>query len=186
MWPAAALVATFIVFSLWSSWDARRKLRLRLRARWGAPRSEAPDVENIADFFRSHQGDGALDDRTWADLLMDDVFMHLDRTESSVGQQLLYSRLRCARRPESLEAFEALAVRCADDPSLRERAQASLVRLRHSSGYYLHRLVRPDTLTRPWWYGLFPIWTMAIVAALALGFVWHGLFLLAIVGFIVN
>src|SRR5215467_500109 len=186
MWPAAALVAVFIVLSFWSSRDAQRKLRVRLRATWGAPRSEVPDLENIADFFRSHSADTALDDRTWADLLMDDVFMHLDRTESSVGQQMLYSRLRCTARPDSLDAFEALAVRFREDGKLRERAQMSLARLRHSSGYYLHRLVRPDTLTRPWWYGLFPIWTAAIVATLALGVVWHGLLLLAVAGFIVN
>jgi hypothetical protein len=186
MWPAAALVAAFIVFSLWSSQDSRRTLRARLRNRWRTPRSEPPDLENIADFFRSHPTDGALDDRTWADLLMDDVFAHLDRTESSVGQQLLYSRLRCAGRSESLDAFEALVVRFSDDASLRERAQVSLTRLRHSSGYYLHRLVRPDTLARPWWHGVFPFWTAAIVTTLALGFVWHGLLLFAIVGFIVN
>ena len=186
MWPATALVAAFVVFSLWSSQDSRRKLSARLRNRWRTPRPEPPDLENIADFFRSASTGGALDDRTWTDLLMDDVFAHLDRTESSVGQQMLYSRLRCARRSDSLDAFEALVVRFSDDASLRERAQVSLTRLRHSSGYYLHRLVRPDTLTRPGWYGVLPFWTAAIVSALALGVVWHGLFLFAIVGFIVN
>src|SRR5215472_17307928 len=186
MWQVAALVAAFIVFSFWSSQDARRKLRARLRDKWGSPRREPPDLDNIADFFRSHPTDGALDDRTWADLLMDEVFAYLDRTESSVGQQMLYSRLRCARRSDSLDAFEAMVGRFSDDTDLRARAQVSLARLRHSSGYYLHRLVRPDTLTRPWWYGVFPFWTALIVSALALGFVWHGLFLIAIAGFSVN
>src|SRR5215467_13987915 len=120
MWPAAALVATLIVFSFWSSWEAQRKLRVRLRARWGAPRSESSDIDNIADFFRAHPTDGALDDRTWLDLLMDDVFMHLDRTESSVGQQMLYSRLRCAALPDSLAAFEAVAARFGKDAKIRE------------------------------------------------------------------
>jgi hypothetical protein len=186
MWPAVSLISALVLFSLWSSWDARHKLLVRLRDRWGVPRSEAGDLENIADFFRARSTDGALDDRTWADLLMDDVFAHLDRTESSVGQQMLYSRLRCARPAESIAAFEALVTRFGDDTSIRERAQLSLARLRHSSGYYLHRLVRPDTLMRPWWYGLLPIWTAAIVSTLVLGFVWHGLFLIAIAGFIVN
>jgi len=186
MGPAISLIAAFVVFSLWSSWDSRRKLLVRLRGRWGVPRSESSDLENIADFFHSRSTDGTLDDRTWTDLLMDDVFAHLDRTESSVGQQMLYSRLRCARPVESIAAFEALVTRFSDDASIRERAQLSLTRLRHSSGYYLHRLVRPDTLMRPWWYGFFPMWTAAIVSTLVLGFVWHGLFVFAILGFIVN
>src|SRR5215475_1353315 len=158
MGPAISLIAAFVVFSLWSSWDARRKLLVRLRGRWGVPRSESSELENIADFFQSRSTDGTLDDRTWTDLLMDDVFAHLDRTESSVGQQMLYSRLRCARPVESIAAFEALVTRFSDDASIRERAQLSLTRLRHSSGYYLHRLVRPDTLTRPGWYGVLPFW----------------------------
>ena len=186
MSPVFALVVALVALSAWSSWDARRKLLARLRREWGQPRSERADLENIADFFRSHPRDGALDDRTWADLLLDEVFACLDRTESSVGQQILYSRLRGACRPGTLAAFDALAVRFGDDAGVRERAQLRLAQLRHSSGYYLHRLVNPDTLTRPWWYGVFPVWTAAIVTALALGFIWHGLFLFVIAGAIVN
>src|SRR5881394_1453659 len=186
MWPAIALIAAFFAFSVWSSWDARRKLITRLRDRWGLPRSETPDLENVADFFREHPAEVALDDRTWADLLMDDVFAHLDRTESRVGQQMLYRRLRVGGPPRSLDAFEALVARFGDDTAFREQAQSALVRLSHSSAYYLHRLVRPDTLNRPWWYAVFPVWTAAMLTTLILGLVWHGLFLFAIFGLIVN
>jgi energy-coupling factor transporter ATP-binding protein EcfA2 len=186
MWPAIALIAAFVAFSVWSSWDARRKLIARLGDRWGLPRSDTPDLENVADFFREHPADGALDDRTWTDLLMDDVFAHLDRTESRVGQQMLYRRLRGAGPPQSLDAFEVLVARFSDDMAFRAQTQSALVRLSHSSVYYLHRLVRPDTLNRPWWYAVFPVWTVAILTTLILGVVWHGLFVFAIFGLIVN
>jgi hypothetical protein len=186
VWPPLALIVAFVALTAWSSWDARRKLLNRLRRNWRRPRSDRVDLENIADFFRSHTTSAALDDRTWTDLLLDDVFVCLDRTESSVGQQMLYSRLRGARPADSLNAFDALAARFSDDADVRERAQISLARLRHSSGYYLHRLVRPETLTRPRWYGAIPVWTAAIVTALVLGFVWHALFLFVIAGAIVN
>jgi hypothetical protein len=186
MWPAIALVFAFIVFSAWSSWDARRKLVARIRRDWGKPRSDRLDIEAVADFFQSYPADTALDDRTWTDLLMDDVFAELDRTESSIGQQMLYYRLRCAGELRSRDVFETLVERFGADASRRERAEVLLARLRHSSGYYVHRLARPDTLVHPWWYGLFPVWTIAVVATIALGFVWHGLWLLAIAGFAVN
>ena len=149
-------------------------------------RSETPDLENVADFFREHPSDAAIDDRTWTDLLMDDVFAHLDRTESRVGQQMLYRRLRGAGPPQSLDAFEALVARFTDDMAFRAQTQSALVRLSHSSVYYLHRLVRPDTLNRPWWYAVFPVWTAAMLTTLILGVVWHGLFVFAIFGLIVN
>src|ERR1051326_1520494 len=186
MWPAFTVVVAFVVLSAWSSWDARRKLIARIRRDWGKPRSDRLDIEAVADFFQSYPVESALDDRTWTDLLMDDVFAELDRTESCIGQQMLYSRLRCADEPRSLDAFDALVERFVSDASRRERAQLLLARLRHSSGYYMHRLVRPETLMRPWWYAVFPVWTVAVVATISLGFVWHGLWLLAIAGFAVN
>jgi len=185
MWPAFVLIAALLAASAWSSWDARRKLVARLRRNWGHPRGERLDIEGVADFFLSYPSEEAVDDRTWADLLMDDVFAELDRTESSVGQQMLYRRLRGAARSPSLDAFDALAARFGDDAALRERAQIELTRLRHSSAYYVHRLVL-GTLLRPWWYVVFPVWTAAIVVTLMAGIVWHGVLLLAMLGFAVN
>jgi hypothetical protein len=102
----------------------------------------------IADFFRSHTTAPSLDDRTWNDLLLDDVFAYLDRTESCVGQQILYHRLRSAPAPRPLDAFDALIVRMAGDARRRERAQVALARMRDPSGYYVHQLARPDFLDR--------------------------------------
>jgi len=143
-------------------------------------------MESIADLFRCDESRASLDDRTWNDLLLDDVFARLDRTESSVGQQSLYGRLRRAPVPRDLDAFDALVARLTGDVNLRERAQVALARLRHSSGYYLHRLARPDALVRPWWHVVFPLWTAAVLMTLALGFVWHGFFVLAIIGLVIN
>jgi hypothetical protein len=68
-----------------------------------------------------------------SDLLLDDVFAFLDRTESSLGQQLLYHRLRLAAVPRALQAFEALTLWVGGDAPLRERAQGALARLRDPS-----------------------------------------------------
>ena len=185
MWQALALVAAAAALSVWSWSSARQKLRERIRRDWGRPRRERADMDNVADYFRSDAVDGALDDRTWADLLLDDVFAHLDRTESSVGQQILYCRLRCAGQPRSLSAFDALVVQFAHDVDARERAQTQLARLRHSSAYYVHRLAR-GTIVRPAWYAIFPLWTALVALSLALAIVWHGFVLVAILGFGVN
>jgi hypothetical protein len=62
------------------------------------------DLNLIAEYHRSrvtgrppdHARFASLDDRTWSDLDMDAVFASLDRTESTLGQQALYHRLRSA------------------------------------------------------------------------------------------
>jgi hypothetical protein len=157
-----------------------------VREGWGSPRKERADFDGIADFFRSHDaGPDVLDDRTWNDLLLDDVFARLDRTQSAVGQQILYYRLRRAPATPNLTAFDALVEKFAADDALRERMQVALARLRHASGHYIHRLAR-GTIVRPAWYAVFPIWTAALVATLLMSVVWHGLLLVVLLGLSVN
>jgi hypothetical protein len=144
-------------------------------------------MEAVADFYRSHDaGPVTLDDRTWDDLLLDDVFAHLDRTESRVGQQILYYRLRSAPAPRALGAFEALMARVTDDSERREAAQTALARLHDPSGYYVHRLVRPDALDRRAWHAVFPLWSASIIVALLLVPLWPQLILVAPFALVAN
>src|SRR5262245_34766405 len=129
MW-VAVVGAAFAAVSALASWRARTQLLARVRREWGRPRVLKRDFEGIADFFRSQAAGPSLDDRTWNDLLMDEVFVLADRTESRIGQQLLYYRLRQASVPRSFPAFEALIQRAARDSDDRERAQLALARLR--------------------------------------------------------
>ena len=180
-------LSMLVVAPAWMSWRARTRLLVRIRAEWSHPRSRPRDMDAVADFFRSHDAAGAsLDDRTWNDLLLDDVFAHLDRTESSVGQQMLYRRLRSAPAPPSLDAFDALVARAADDAGRRERTQTVLARLGDSSAYFVHRLARPDALDPQPWYVIFPVWSAAVVLMLSLGIVWPPALFAGVFGFVVN
>ena len=77
---------------------------------------------------------------------MDAVFAAIDRTESTVGQQRLYHRLRSAPVAADRDAFESLAVRMASQRALRERAQMRLARLQDPWGYELWWLAQPGSL----------------------------------------
>ena len=114
---------------------------MRIRAEWGRPRQVARKMALIAQYHRARidaaGGHGSLDDRTWDDLNMDAVFAAIDRTESTVGQQRLYHRLRSAPIAADRSAFESLAVRLASQQALRERAQLALARLQDRWGYEL-------------------------------------------------
>src|SRR5262249_16592556 len=106
------LVLALVAIPTWSSWRARVKFRARIREERGHPCERPRDMAAIADLSDA-QGASVetLDKRTWNDLLLDDVFAYLDRTQSSIGQQLLYHRLRSAPSPRALDAFDALTTR---------------------------------------------------------------------------
>jgi MutS-like protein len=182
----ALLGLAFAGVSALVSWRARTRLLARIRREWGSPRVLKRDMHAVADFFRSHAVGPSLDDRTWDDLLLDDIFAFVDRAESSIGQQILYHRLRLASVPRNFPAFEALVSRASRDAAARERAQMALARFRDPAAYYLHRLADPDVLVRRRWHVLFPLSTLAMIGTLTLGFVAPALLFAALIGFIVN
>jgi hypothetical protein len=115
---------------------------------------------------------GSLDDRTWRDLLMDDVFAVVDRTQSTLGQHALYHRLRTVPVGEHLGAFEALVARMSQDPAARERAQLALDRLQDPQGYDIWWLAAPGAVEQRQWYVIFPLLFASTITLAALGPFW--------------
>jgi hypothetical protein len=186
LFPILLLLVLLSLFSAVAAWRTRVRERARLRTEWGGPCDRERDMEAIADFFRAQNAGGdALDDRTWHDLLLDEVFAWIDRGQSRLGQQLLYLRLRSSPAP-SLEAFDALVMRATDDEPRREEAQIALCRLGGASVCYMHRLARHQALQHSTWHVLFPIWSATIVLSLLLAFAWPMLLFSALIAFVVN
>ncbi|MEP6915735.1 MAG: hypothetical protein ABJC89_08810, partial [Acidobacteriota bacterium] len=186
------IVATLIliVTSLVLERQARRRLLARLRDTWGQPVERVRNMGAIGGFHRTRADEspdrGWLDDRTWDDLDLDAVFAVIDRAESTLGQQALYHRLRTAPLGISLDAFESLAGRFADESETRERAQIALARLQDPAGYDLWWLARPGSIeTRPW-HAVFPAICVAMLGSLLLAAVWPGALVIAFAGVAVN
>ena len=158
VWLALAAVGLIAIVHLVR--EARRQRLLQLRADWGIRSPRTHRMEEIAKSHRSRAASRdepmALDDRTWDDLVLDEVFQRIDYTESTLGRFALYHRLRMAHTPESLRAFESLVTRLGVDAAARERAQLALGRLIDPQGYNLWWLARPDAVDVPVWYAAFP------------------------------
>ena len=117
--------------------------------------------------------EASLDDRTWRDLDLDDVFISLDRTASEPGRQYLYHALRTPRlTPEPLAQLERLVQRFAADGDSAERAVGALGRLGDPRSGQLAHLILGELPHRPrlWW--LFPALSISSVTCLALIAVW--------------
>jgi hypothetical protein len=165
----AAVLAVVVAFVLLG---ARRRALEDLRARWGAPRFREHRMDAIAASHESRmtalETHDAIDIRTWNDLLLDDVFVGIDRTESTLGQHALYHRLRTTPSDAQRTAFGALVDRFDRDSGARERAQLALGRLQDPHGYDLWWMARPAAVETPAWYVLFPVLVAVIAILLAL------------------
>src|SRR5215211_5231927 len=98
--PALIAVAGLLAIALAGVIRAGRRRRLLdLQRSWGAPIARERRLDTIAASHAARRAafdTGALDDRTWTDLDLDDVFVAIDRTTSTLGQHALYHRLRMA------------------------------------------------------------------------------------------
>ncbi len=143
----------------------------------------------IAEYHRvrvaQRGADASLDDRTCDDLHLDAVFARLDRTESVVGQQALYHRLRTAPLADHLEAFEALVAHVGGHDELRERLQLALATMDDPAAYHLCALGEEDLRSRPW-HVVFPVLASAMALAIAAVPFWPAAMLVAICGLVVH
>ncbi len=133
--PGLAVAALFFYMAARSSGRAKdRERRRSVEEGWGRPLRRKRDLQGLSKAYEKIGGlwenSFAIDDRTWEDLNMDDVFGKLDRTLTAAGQQVLY---RCLRRPllqlqDLLERNRRIQL-FAEDAEVRRQVRFSLDKL---------------------------------------------------------
>jgi DNA mismatch repair ATPase MutS len=109
----------------------------------------------------------SIDDRTWIDLDLDEVFLKLDRTASQVGRQYLYHLLRTPLHDRAaLGQRDAAASRLAEDAELVARVRGALDPLADDRSAQLVYLMFGTLPARPRFAWLFVLLTVASVASI--------------------
>lgn len=137
-----AVVVLFIQIS--QQIKVKRIQKMKIQRRFG----EIPDMEEVLPIekisvYHKHQGREDVDQVTWSDLSMDQVFQRIDQCDSAAGEAVLYNMLHCtdngqAQWKDLLKYYEEQA-----EP--RKKAEAILISLGKREGlYYLPEYV--DTL----------------------------------------
>jgi hypothetical protein len=116
----------------------RNQVLSALREHWGKPVERHRDLDTCRAFAavtgRSLPATSPLDEHTWRDLDMDELYAHIDRTHSSAGQLVLYALLRSpAREQETLVRRDRIIRLLQQDPHVRETVELALARLGFSA-----------------------------------------------------
>jgi len=95
---AAVVLVLFVYQSYKYNKERKSKILMNLLESWGTRPTREYDYdefENITHYFKHLSTDGeVIDNITWNDLDMDTIFMLLNNTNSSVGEEYLYNLLR--------------------------------------------------------------------------------------------
>ena len=94
----AGLLAAFIIVTLMLGMQERKRSRSKLirslREGFGRPSSKKTSPERYAQipqYYLHHRQGGEIDDITWNDLDLDDLYRVMDNTCSASGEEYLYS-----------------------------------------------------------------------------------------------
>jgi hypothetical protein len=136
-------------------WEGRKaRTKKCLDAIWLGTNEVRRDYDWIPLYFRYRQTDEAntVDDKTWTDLEMEEVFARIDRTTSVIGRQYLYAILRIYNGDNfnlEKQRRNALYSLFRTDKDLREKIQRALYPLHHSDSAYLTTLLYEELPGKP-------------------------------------
>lgn len=176
-------------------WYSARKLKAWLSATWASEgalrRPDDDQLTDIADYWRAvaahSQPEGAVDDITWGDLDMDQVFRVLDRSRAMVGSEVLYALLRQqGTSEEELLQRETLADAFMGDAGLRQRVQLALHPIGYKAFHGASRYLYAAAYQYPPHRWLYPVLGLLPLSLLLLGLLDSRLVIGAIFAFALN
>lgn len=92
------ILIAFVIKSIYDKKNNRLKLMAKLKREWGQiPEEEytSESLKSLSSYYRSIRDDERdVDDITWNDIDMDQIFMLINNTGSAMGEEYLYSVLR--------------------------------------------------------------------------------------------
>ena len=140
----AAFILITLMLGLRERKRTRNKLRAALRSSFGKPpfKKTAPErYAQIPQYYLHHPGDFQIDDITWNDLDLDEMFSQMDSTCSAAGEEYLYyllrtPALRAGDLPFSREQYDWFGEGAHEEERLR--LQEILTGLGHAGRYSLY------------------------------------------------
>jgi hypothetical protein len=124
--------------------------------RWAFAKADAPAA--------------GLDDRTWADLDLDQVIRGVDRLRTTLGRQMLYLRLRLGAQADHRKGLRALTETLGRDRACAGRVKGEIASLNPITGQQFWRVTREGAIPRRGWYAVFPLLSATTVTLLIASF----------------
>ena len=146
----------------------------KLLSEFGNLKSDSFNFENIESYFRKKDNSATfhtLSDKTCNDLDFAELFMFIDRTNSRIGQQYLYNKLRnIPADPIKNISNENLLEEFTNNSDFRVSVQRQLSKLNHREVYYVATLFQDEILRPPKWYFIVPLLSFASALSFVLAF----------------
>lgn len=144
----------------------------KLKVSFGEIKDEYFDFEMIEKYFRNKDTTEVfqiLSDKTCNDLDFEELFCFLDRTNSRIGQQFLYNRLRTiSSSTKHITRNEEIISKLSQDEGFRVEIQRELTQLNDFKAYYVSALFQEKHIHPPKYFFLIKLLSFTSILLLAL------------------
>jgi DNA mismatch repair ATPase MutS len=172
------------------SFNRKKDKNERLKESFGRMKDDSFDFSMIEKYFQNKDHSHAyqvLSDKTCKDLDFDDLYMFMDRTNSRVGQQYLYNKLRTIKLNEQQTSLdEEIIDILSKDSKLRYSIQGKIEKLNNEDAYYIPSLFQEEHIDPPKWFFLARILSFTSALSIILSFIEPIFFIVLIVVFCIN
>ena len=138
----ALFLAAIFMKGAWDSHQATKRFVRKLYEDYGKRPEREYKIERflrIDSYYQKHPQEGQIDDITWNDLNMDEIFKRMNHTLSSTGEEYLYYTLRTPKLSEKeLEHQETIVQYFAEHADERVRIQMLMRTLGGTGNYSLY------------------------------------------------
>ncbi len=165
--------------------NRKKRIKEMLLSEFGNLKTDSFDFVDIESYFRKKDHSAAfqtLSDKTCNDLDFQELFMFIDRTNSKVGQQYFYNKLRNipADSTENIRN-ERLLDEFTNNPDFRVSVQSQLSKLNDREVYHIASLFQDEILKSPKWYFIVPLLSFTSLLSFIMAF-FNPVFFLVILG----
>jgi hypothetical protein len=148
----------------------KKEHKEKLLKAFGQLKEDSFNFELIEKYFNRKASDNnfqMLSDKTCNDLDFDELFMFIDKTNSRVGQQYLYNKLRNIPLFNSDQSKnEQIISDFKTNVEFRLGVQTQLSKLKDFNAFYLTSLFQDEFIKPPKWFFVVPVLSFACVLSL--------------------
>jgi DNA mismatch repair ATPase MutS len=173
-------IAIILIFFIWFKYyeiKNRKDFIKKVKKEWGQIPTKQYDYERLEGigryFLNKTNNEFYIDDTTWNDLDMDSIFMRLNNTNSSIGEQYLYYILRTPEfNKEELEERKRMIDNIQNDEEARVKLQCIYGAIGRTGRYavtdYIYNLAELEPQNKVLEIAMFFLAIVSIIAALTI------------------
>ncbi|MEA5126602.1 MAG: DNA mismatch repair protein MutS [Proteiniphilum sp.] len=168
---------------------SKQKKYLNLKRDWGKLKGEDFDFDLIEKFSKKKDNNAffqVIPDKTEKDIDFQELFMFLDRTNSKIGQQYFYNKLRVIDTQYNFADQEKLVSYFLDNEPQRVESQLLLSKLNNRDSYYISSLFQEEYIERPKWFWAIITFSIVNIVLLILTLFYSQIIIILIINFFIS